>query len=222
MFKRNAMLSFMNLCEFSEFYQSLQLRGRWNIQTGKMNDRGKLIENKRYTNTLKKLFMEKKLFRRNVSIAEVISFLDEYVIIDRIISLLETKLESDEFDSINLYLEYKIPFSKNRRIDMVFVHGKKILVVEFRLSMDFPNQSSMWTKKETELIIYKELLSNFLDKDFKIYLYALIAMPEYHLNRVIDKNVVYNRNNIEYFVDYLITYLFNKNVRPEEFDISMR
>lgn len=219
MFSENSMLSFSNLEDFNVFYNTLRIRGIWLIQTGKMNERGKLIANKGYTATIKRKFMEKKLFRRNVSIAEVVSFLDEYVIIDRIISLLKHKLSEEEFNSIQLYLEYKIAFSKNRRIDMLFVVGNKILVVEFRLSHDFPNQSSMWTKKETELIIYKELLSNYILDEYKIYLYALIAMPEYHLKQKIDKNVLYNENNVLYFVDYFLTFLFGKDVRPEEFSI---
>lgn len=220
MLKNNSMLYFEKLEDFQMFYDSLDVYGKWVIQTGKMNDRGRLIENKIYTKVLRELFMQKKLFRRNVSIAEIVSFLDEYVFIERIIKNLKSKLDEKKYQLIKLYLEYKIPFSKNRRIDMIFEFKDKILVVEFRLSMDFPNQSGMWLKKEIELIIYKELLKNFLGENYRIYLYALIGMPEYHQNKMIEKNVVYNSNNISYFVDYLITYLCDENPRPKEFDIS--
>lgn len=222
MFKKNAMLSFEKLQDFGAFYKTLKVQGRWKIQTGKMNDRGKVIENNYYAKVLRKIFMDKQLFRRNVSIAEIISFLDEYVFIERIINDLSKKACETIFSKIKLHLEYKIPFSKNRRIDMIFEYNKKILVVEFRLSMDFPNQSAMWLKKETELIIYKELLSNFIGEDYKILLYALIGMPEYHQNNIIEKNVVYNTTNVQFFTDYLLTFLCGQNMRPEEFDISRR
>jgi hypothetical protein len=217
--KENSMIYFENLNHFKDFYISLGIHGGWKIQSGIMNDRGEKIRDTAYVNYLQKLFMKKKLFRRNVSIAEVVSFLDGYEFLYRIVTELEQKIKGQVFNDINIYLEYKIPYSKNRRVDFIFEYQDKLLLTEFRLSKDFPNQSGMWNKKELELLVYKELMSNYI-MDKKIFLFAFIGMPEYAKNNKIVKNLLYNENNIDFFVDYLITYLLGDLRRPREFDIT--
>jgi hypothetical protein len=220
-FKENSMISFKNLDDFIAFYTSLGIHGGWRIQSGLMNDRGEKIKNTAYVNHLRKLFMEKKLFRRNVSIAEIVSFLDGYELLFRITSELKKKISTEVFNEIMIYLEYKIPYSKNRRVDFIFEYNENLLLTEFRLSKDFPNQSGMWNKKELELLVYKELMSNYID-DKRIYLYAFIGMPEYKNSQKILKNVIYNEANIDFFVDYLITYLLKDLRRPEEFNVTIK
>ena len=217
--KNNAMIGFNSPKEFFEFYTSLGILHEWKIVTGKMNDRGERIENRGYVHTLRKLFKEKKLFRRMVSIAEIVSFLDEYHLLKRILVTLKKKLDPEQYTSLKIFLEYKIPYSKNRRIDIIFQYGKKLLLFEFRVSATFPNQSAMWKKKELELMIYKEFMMNYLPKDYQLYLYAFIGMPEYHHNQKIEKHIMYNKTNIDFFVDYMMTYLFDQLQRPEEFNL---
>jgi hypothetical protein len=77
------------------------------------------------------------------------------------------------------------------------------------LSSRFPNISNVWQRKEMELIIYKELLSNYI-KNKDIIIYAFIAMPEYNNTGKIDKNIKYNTQNINYFGDYIIEYLLDE------------
>lgn len=218
-FSDNAMISFTEPRQFFEFYTSLGIIHDWKIVTGRMNDRGSQIENRSYTHKLRSLFAEKKLFRRMVSIAEIVSFLDEYYLLRLILLRLKKELSPEKYAELNIYLEYKIPYSKNRRIDVVFQVGKKLLLFEFRLSATFPNQSAMWQKKELELVIYKELMSNFLDSEYQLYLYAFIGMPEYELGKKIEKNIMYNETNIDFFVDYLITYIYDDLRRPKEFNL---
>jgi len=220
-FEQNSMASFSNLDDFNRFYESLSIQGGWKIKSGLMNRRGEAIENTAYVHYLKKLFMKKDLFRRNVSIAEVVSFLDGYEFLSRTIKNLKEKLQQEVFEKIKVHIEYKIPYSKNRRIDYLFEYDNNILLTEFRLSSDFPNQGSTWHKKELELIVYKELLRNFI-LDKSIYLYALIGMPEYTHQAPIHKNILYNDNNIDFFADYLITFLIGDLRRPKEFNIARR
>jgi hypothetical protein len=218
---KNAMISFQKPEQFNDFYQSLSIHGGWKIQSGLMNQRGEVIKDTAYVNYLRNLFMSKNLFRRNVSIAEIVSFLDGYEFLSRILKSFKLKVSSDVYDSVQIHIEYKIPYSKNRRVDFVFEYNDQILLTELRLSADFPNQSGMWQKKELELIIYKELMTNFLTNK-SIYLYAFIGMPEYIKLQKISKNILYNDNNIEFFVDYLITYLVKDIRRPSEFDITRK
>lgn len=220
-FKENSMVYFEDLKDFKDFYKSLGIHGGWKIQSGLMNERGEKIKDTAYVNHLRKLFMKKKLFRRNVSIAEIVSFLDGYEFLFRIVTELEQKIDIIVFKQISLYLEYKIPYSKNRRVDFIFEFKENLLLTEFRLSRDFPNQSSMWNRKELELLVYKELMSNYLENK-RIYLFAFIGMPEYLNSSKINKNLIYNENNIDFFVDYLITYLLSDLRRPEEFNIIQK
>ncbi len=209
MISDNSMLDFSNLNDFLSFYERV-LNTRWNIQTGDFNTRGKEIYNKPYTEKLRLLFHEKKLFRRTVSIAEIVSWLDSYVIIKRLINFLNNNLKDNEFNRLSLYCEYRIAMSKNRRIDFVFEYENKLLLIEFRLSEKFPNVSNVWQKKELELIIYKELMSNYIKESTKIYIYAFIAMPEYRKDIRIDKHVTYNHNNVKHLGEYIIKYLIDR------------
>lgn len=205
----NAMIYFKNAKKFYDFYKQLDIYGTWKIYAGKLNDRGSKIHGKSYTNKLRLIFNEKQLFRRNVSIAEIVSWLDNYIIILRLFNYIENKTNNNISSNISILLEYKIKFSKNRRIDMILRYKNKILLVEFMLSSRFPNISNVWQKKEMELIIYKELLSNYI-KNNEIIIYAFIAMPEYNNTGKIDKNIKYNAQNIAYFGDYIIEYLLDE------------
>ncbi|MFW6272417.1 MAG: hypothetical protein ACOC2U_01395 [bacterium] len=205
----NAMIHFENPDMFYDFYDRLNIYGTWRIYSGKLNDRGFKIYDKSYTKKLRSVFNEKKLFRRNVSIAEIVSWLDNYIIIIRLFNYIESKVNKHTFSNIKILLEYKINFSKNRRVDMVLRYNDKILLVEFMLSSRFPNITNVWQRKEMELIIYKELLSNYI-KNKDIIIYAFIAMPEYNKSEKIEKNIKYNTQNINYFGDYIIEYLLNE------------
>jgi hypothetical protein len=206
---KSAMIYFESPRYFYDFYEQLNIYGTWKICDGKLNDRGSKIYDKRYTNKLRKIFNKKRLFRRNVSIAEIVSWLDNYVIIIRLLNYLKNQIDLCIFSNITLSLEYKIDFSKNRRIDMVLGYHNNLLLVEFMLSSRFPNISNVWQRKEMELIIYKELITNYI-RDKKIFIYAFIAMPEYSGKYKIYKNIKYNEQNIKYFGDYIIRYLLGE------------
>ena len=208
-FSKDAMLSFSSYKAFWTFYQSLNIPN-WHISTGLLNDRGKYIENKSYTNKLRAVFNEKKLFRRNVAIAEVVSWLDSYLILRRLFNILQAKLGDDVLSKMKIHCEYRIEMSKNRRIDFIFEYKSRVALIEFRLSDKFPNVSNMWQKKELELIIYKELLGNYLPSDLKIIMFAFIGMPEIEQGQMIEKNIKYNEENIDFFARYIMEYLILK------------
>lgn len=200
------MMYFSSLDDFLTYYKSLNIYSEWKILKGNLNIRGNSIYNKDYVISLRKLFDSKHLFRRKVSIAEIVSWLDSFNIIKRLAYVLNSKLDEEEYNNLELFVEYRINHSKNRRVDYILKYNKKLLLVEFRLSEKFPNLSGMWQKKELELIIYKELMSNYLD-DYDMKIYAFIAMPEYDGMEIINKQVKYNDNNIVYFAEYIKEYL---------------
>ncbi|MCK5761848.1 MAG: hypothetical protein KAH16_02995, partial [Candidatus Izimaplasma sp.] len=63
---------------FQRFIDELDIYNGWKITKGLMNTRGELIRNKPYSNQLRKMFSVKKAFRREVSISEIVSWLDSF------------------------------------------------------------------------------------------------------------------------------------------------
>ena len=208
MLSSNSMISFLNPDEYLLFMKKLRISPNWRIEKGILNTRGKKIEKKSYVYTLTKVFSEKKLFYRKVSIAEIVSWLDGFVIITRLLRHLKANVDIGVYSKLEIYMEYKIEMSKNRRIDYVFKYENRLLLVELRLSDRFPNLTNVWQKKELELIIYKELLSNYIPPNIEVIIYALVFMPEYDLNTEIYKNSEYNENNVSHLANYILKYLF--------------
>lgn len=205
--QNDSMLYFHNSKDFESFYRDFNLYSDWKILTGMPNDRGEKIENKPYAKKLVKAFEDKSMFRRKLSIAELTSFMDNFYFISRLLNILKEKLTTEELSLIEIFSEYKIRMSKNRRIDYVLLLNKKILLIEFRLSSDFPNTSNIWQKKELELIIYKELLTNYIPAEMKILVYAFVGMPEYEGKSSIEKHQKYNKDNLEHLAEYIKLYL---------------
>ncbi len=209
MFSKNSMISFEKIEKFLDFYVKV-LNVQWKIRLGKPNNRGEEIYNKTYTEKLRKIFNSKNLFRRSVSIAEIVSWLDSFVVIESLVNFLKKNLTQTTLNEISLHCEYKISMSKNRRVDFVIQYKKRVLLVEFRVSEKFPNISNVWQKKELELIIYKELIKNYIDESYRIYVYAFIAMPEYKGKEKIHKHVTYNEKNVAHLGEYIIKYILGR------------
>lgn len=212
-FKENSMLAFDSILDFKAFYRDLSMMNDWIITMEKNNVRGEKIKDKRYVEYLRELFMQKNLFRRNISIAEIVSLLDSYSIMLKVLRHLEAMIEPECLENMKLYSEYKIYFSKNRRIDYIIEYGNKLLLIEFRVSYTFPNLSSMWQKKETELLFYKELMGNYLPERYKIHLFAFIAMPEVDNGYWMPKHVKYNNDNAKFFAEYIKAFIVDQETQ---------
>lgn len=211
-FKDNSMVSFESLDEFKSFYNEFDFYSDWKITTARNNVRGEIIRDKSYVNRIRQLFADKKLFRRNISIAEIVSILDSYSIMLKVFDELRELCKHEEWSEIKLHSEYKIYFSKNRRIDFVIEYGSRILLIEFRVSNIFPNVSTVWQKKESELLVYKELLQNYLPDTYKIHLYAFIAMSEYDKHQPLPKHIKYNNDNAKFFADYIYQFIISRDL----------
>lgn len=209
-FKDNSMVSFGSLDGFKSFYYDFDFYSDWKITTARNNLRGEVIRDKPYVNRIRELFAEKKLFRRNISIAEIVSILDSYSIMMRAFDKLKALCNNEEWSAIKLHSEYKIYFSKNRRIDFVLEYEERLLLIEFRVSNIFPNVSTIWQKKENELLVYKELLNNYLSDSYKIHLYAFIAMSEYEGRKPIPKHIKYNDDNARFFAEYVYEFVISR------------
>ncbi len=203
MLSEDSMKSFSNFNEFYQFYDELNIYNPWRITNEPINDRGERVRNSYYTNVFRNLFNEKHLFRRSVSVGELVSFTDNFYLIKKVIDELSSILSEKEFNEFSLYSEYRIRMSKNRRIDFILVYKKKVLLLEFRISNTFPNISNIWQRKEAELLIYKELLKNYINRDYNVYIYAFIGMPEYMNKQPVPKQVKYNDDNTKHLAKYI-------------------
>ncbi len=207
--KEDSLLYFETPYKLRSFVNSLDIYNGWKIQSGIMNDRGKQIDGKSYTIKLRQLFRDKEFFRRNVSLAEIISWLDNIILISRVLDELEREIPINQFKKIKIIAEYRIKMSKNMRIDYVFIYKDNILLVELRTVNRFERLKSSWDKKFQELIVYKELINNYIF-NMNIRLYAFIALFEYEEGKKKDKHIEYNNNQIKYISKYIKKFIISE------------
>lgn len=203
------MVKFNTIKEMSKFIYELDFYNGWKISSGFMNDRGKRIKGKSYYEKLCKLFDEKKLFRRKASVAEVVSWLDSLEIMRRVLNLYKSKYLTNTNNEISILMEYVIKHSKKMRIDYIIVFKKRILLIDFRVVDDFNKLKPTWAKKKNELMVYRELLENYLSRDFEIFTYAMINLFEYNNREINQKHKKYNDDQVNHLVEYINDMLVN-------------
>lgn len=207
--KEDALAYFENPQEYLKFVHTLDIYNGWKISKGTMNARGELIRNKSYANQLRKMFSVKKVFRREVSIAEIVSWLDGFVIMIRIVEKLRESVSLEQFSKIEIYFEYVIKMSKKMRVDFIIKYGDRILLLELRLVDNFRKIRGTWNKKKSELLIYKELMYNYIEDDIRILTYALISLYEYNDKKEELTHSQFNTNQVNYLTDYILKFMIN-------------
>lgn len=205
---KDSLLYFDTPKSFFDFLIAKKFPKNWRIQEGLMNERGKQIEEKTYTLFLRELFKQKGFFRRLVSLAEVVSWLDNINFIYRLVKKLQNSLAKNVFNNIEISFEYMIKMSKRMRIDCILRYDKTILILELRTVSGFSKVRPTWDKKFQELIVYKELLSYYVT-NMDIKLYALIPIYEYSKGKLIKKHYDNNENQLDYLVTYVAKYLIS-------------
>ena len=206
--KSESLFYFNSPKEFKAFILKLGFIEDWTIKRGLMNRRGFEISDKQYTIFLRNKFKEKGFFRRNVSVAEIVTWLDNFLLVDRFLKELEIQVGTKYYNQLEIFVEYRIRLSKNMRIDYIFKHKEKVCSVEFRTIETFEKIRPTWSKKKSELLIYKEMMLNYSIFD-KYLTYAFIALYEYSKATPIYKHIEYNNNQIKYLSMYLREFMFN-------------
>lgn len=214
--KYDSFLFFKTPTSFYKFLYSLDIYNDWKITKGTLNNRGESIRNKVYTNYLRERFNNKKMFRRSVSISEIVSWLDSFVIMKRFFQKLHSSITDEEFDCVELYCEYMIKMSKKMRVDFILKYKNTILMIEFRMVNDFTKIKKTWNKKKMELLVYKELLENYIPNQTRILTFAFISLFEYDGNKVEDIHLNYNNNQIDFLVEYFTEFVINKYKNVEK------
>ncbi|MEC9485731.1 MAG: hypothetical protein UMR38_07630 [Candidatus Izemoplasma sp.] len=205
--KNDTLLYFSNPNEFIEFIDALNMYNGWTIRSGSMNSRGRTIRNREYAKSLRDLFSARNLFRKNVSIAEIVSWLDNFVYMRRICEHLEKEVGTKFYKQTEIFVEYKIRMSKMMRIDYIIKYDNKICLLEFRTLDSFNKIRPTWNKKKTELLIYKELMQNYVF-GLNFLTYAFIGLYEYNRTTPNEKHIIHNEKQVEYFSKYLRQFMF--------------
>jgi len=204
----NSLLYFDNPESLFDFLRDKKIPKNWKVQDGLMNDRGKQIEQKGYTVYFRELFKQKGFFRRLVSLAEVVSWLDNLSFITRLLLKLKKTLSDDKYNNIEISFEYMIEMSKRMRIDCILKYNSTILILELRTVSGFSKVRSTWDKKFQELLVYKELLSYYITH-LNMKLYALIPIFEFSKGKLVTKHYENNENQLDYLVTYVAKYLIS-------------
>ena len=206
----DSLFYFRNPTDFSKFIEKLNIYNDWKIGKGTMNERGERIRNKGYTNYLRNKFNNKKMFRRSVSVSEIVSWLDSFVIMKRVFEKLSNNIKGIEFNEIQIYCEYMIKMSKKMRVDFVIKYKNIILVIEFRMVNNYTKIKTTWNKKKIELLVYKELIENYVEANIKILTFAFISLYEYDGKVLDEAHYDYNNNQVDFLVTYLVEFVIKR------------
>ena len=201
--KEDALAYYSKPKDYLRFIEGLNIYNEWKILKGSMNTRGEAIRHKSYAIKLRKMFSDKKAFRREASISETVSWLDSFVMMTRTLDVLKRNNSREEYEKIEIYFEYIIKMSKKMRIDFIIRYETNLLLLEVRMVDNFTKLKGTWTKKKSELLIYKELMYNYIGSDIKILTYALITLHEYEGREKMHKHIKYNNNQAEYLAEYI-------------------
>ncbi len=207
--KKDSLGYFESPKEFLQFVDSLDIYNGWRITEGLMNTRGEIIRHKPYANQLREMFNSKKAFRREVSISEIVSWLDSFVIMTRMINVLRETVTNEDYNDIKIYFEYIIKMSKKMRIDFIIEYKGTLLLLEMRMLDNFRKIKGTWVKKKGELLIYKELIQNYVE-DRRILTFALITLYEYNGKNENLAHINYNNNQVEYLAEYIRKFIIKK------------
>ena len=209
--KEDSLAYFYNPNELMEFIEKLDIYNGWKINKGIMNKRGEIIRNKPYTKTLAKIFSDKKAFRRQLSISETVSWLDSFEIMKRIIKELKRNTHKKDFMKVKIHFENIIKMSKKMRIDFIFEYEDTILLLELRMVNDFTKIKSTWSKKKSELLVYKELMRNYVEENTRILTFAFISLYEFDDKVEVLSHSHYNNNQVSFLVEYIQKFMIDRN-----------
>ncbi len=208
---KSTLLYFGNPIEFVNYIHQFETYRKWKIEKGLMNDRGLEIEGTEFSIEVRRLFEEKEMFRKKVSIAEMTTWLDSFVHLERLCNIMIANFNNEQLNQIKVGFEYVVEMSKKSRVDAIIKYKDKYCLFEFSTVNSFYKLKPTFDKKRLELMIYKDMMQNYIEYPSKIICYPFIGLYEYDGNRRIEKYYQNNINNISYAYEYLKTFLLDFN-----------
>ncbi len=198
--------------EFYGKFDSLNLKS-WNIENQLFKDRAKYYEKHKFFIDLKDEFMDKSLTIWDLKSEEVVSWIDTFLILKRI---LEDSVFNDEVINLTIIKEYPIVFGNHMRVDYLLVFERAIIVLEMGMfNQDERRGEERYTKKLLESIAYRQIIENIVKGSVDVFNYTLIYRPEYDRikNTWLRNNINYNNDEIGKiikFISKIVTEQVNK------------
>lgn len=205
--KKSTLLHFSSPIEFIDYIHQFEIFEEWKIQNGLMNDRGYLVAGSDFFVEIRRLFDSKEMFRKKVSIAEITTWLDSFVHLKRLCNLMIANFSKAQLDNIEIGIEYVVKMSKKSRVDVIVKYMNKYCLFEFSTVKGFNKLKTTYDKKRLELMIYKDMMSNYIEYPSKIICYPFIGLYEYNGDKREEKFYRNNINNISYAYEYLKNFL---------------
>ena len=205
--EKSTLLYFGNPIKFVEYIQKFDIYRSWKIEKGLMNDRGLKVDGSEFSVELRRNFEEKNMFRKKVSIAEMTTWLDSFVHLERLCNLMIANFSKDQLNQIEVGFEYVVKMSKKSRVDVVIRYKSKYCLFEFSTVNSFYKLKPAYDKKRLELMIYKDMMHNYIEFPSKIICYPFIGLYEYERGNRNEKFYNNNINNITYAYEYLKEFL---------------
>ncbi|MCF7926846.1 MAG: hypothetical protein K9L74_04665 [Candidatus Izimaplasma sp.] len=209
--KEDALKFFKSPKDLKTFYRKLDIKNGWKLRKGKMNQRGKAIKDAPYTKKLRTMFRNKGFYTREVSSTEIVSWLDNIIFMLKILDQLSVLLSEEEYNNLEIFLEYRIKMAKMMRIDYVLKYKDSLLLLEFRVLGNFDRLRTTWQRKKAETLIYKELMQNYLNEK-RYYTHAFIGLCEFDGLSPLPRQIGYNKDQIEYVSKYIVNFLYQKHL----------
>lgn len=203
----NTLLYFGSPMEFVEYIHQFEIFKEWRIECGLMNDRGSHVAGSAFSIEMRKLFKEKDMFHKKVSIAEMTTWLDTFIHLERLCKLMIANFSIKQLKQIEVGFEYVVELSKKSRVDVIIKYSSKYCLFEFSTVNSFSKLKSAYDKKRLELMIYKDMMQNYIDYPSKIICYPFIGLYEYESGVRQDKFYSNNITNIAYAYQYLKKFL---------------
>ena len=141
----------------------------WYIREDKITNRTIAI-----CNTERFQYLKKQAQKMNIPFdnTEIVTWLDSLTMLYYTFNYLENEQLRD---SIKIIQEYCIPY-QNKRADYLLIHDNKILIIEF--SFNQLGYKQQYETKLSQVIGYKELLSNLLPPNIEIGTHTFLVEPE--------------------------------------------
>lgn len=205
--KENTLLYFSSPIKFVEYIHQFEIFKEWRIECGLMNDRGSHVAGSPFSIEMRKLFKEKEMFHKKVSIAEMTTWLDTFIHLERLCLLMIANYSIKKLNQIEIGFEYVVEMSKKSRVDVIIKFKSKYCLFEFSTVNSFSKLKSTYDKKRLELMIYKDMMQNYINYPSKIICYPFIGLYEYE--SAVRQVKFHNNNiiNISYAYQYLKKFL---------------
>ena len=209
--KNKSLLYFSNPVEFINYINQIEIYKEWKIESGYMNDRGSKITESKYFRDMRWLFDEKNIFRKKVSIAELTTWLDTFIHLERILTLLIANYPNKILSKIEISFEYVIDMSKQSRVDTIIKFNNNYILFEFSTVSNFTKMKSAFDKKRLELLLYKDMMANYIDYPSKLVLFPFIGLYEFNNSVLEDKHYQNNKKQAAYAYEYIKKYVLKNN-----------